>query len=722
MQELKRTSAAGDHYHIAFLDDATGQGFITAADGHTHQCVRQQIPGMQTDPATGQPVQVMVPGPWVIAPDVDGHSHELQDYEIEEMKSGQTDEEIISECAALFKSATEYEDESVKSGRESEAFYMGEGQWDPVIRRKLESSSRACLTINKTQKEIDNLCGHQRQLRTDLRYLPVGDGDQKIADILNILSKHALEQCYYEREESAVFEDQVIPGRGIFNLYVDFTKELTGDPKVEHFTWDQVAFGPHDKMDLSDCEHLTKHRMFSVGKIKAVWKKKAEDVETNYKEYVDLKNEGSQLSGDEYSSPAGRVPSMVGTYKTVDIARKEMRVMECWRRLYLESALAYVGATEKQFSLFGWKSEDKEAVKTIPGLFVIDKDIVKMRITRYCGGVVLSDEYPADLPEDDFFVVPVYGHKRGCKFWGKVEIAKDPQREINKRTSQAIDIGNRMAAYGWFIDQNTFVKPEDKEDFKRNSSTPGFVQEVADSTQPPKMVEGTKFPSEIVNLIQMSFQNITELMNISIVPVEGDSPGAILQQQRLRLVGNEYLFDNLSFAKKKIGRLLVAIFQKHYSPDRIFRILSNADSKSPVTIGGQSFQDIPREELISLLQTMDLSKYDVVASESTWSPSERIAVMMLLKDMDAPLEVVIPMADIPEEKKREILAGIQQQQAAAQSETDKKAEAEVQKSLIAQGLFPPKVLEQQGLTQPQGQPAPGVAPPQPQQGVNGLGM
>lgn len=688
MHELKiaAKSPGGDHYHIAYLDKEEGVGVITDADGHTHNVM--MVAGPDGSPQ------------WQVEPHIDGHSHAIEDYVPKYPKSEQEDAEVIKECVSLFKTAEEIESASIKAARESEEFYQGE-QWDPAVKDSLEAQKRACLVINKTQKEVDTLCGHQRQQRTDLRFLPVGDGDQMVADILNVLSKNDLEQCYFEREESKVFFNQAVPGRGLFNLYVSFEKDLRGDPKVESFPWDGCVFGPHEKEDLEDCEYLVKHRMFSMGKIKSIWKKKAEDIEADYKDYCDSSGTHTQYSTEQYLESTNKTPVRIGDVPMVDIARKEMRVMECWRKVYLESAVLYDARTEEQFPLFGWKSKDKKALQSLPGVYVIDKNIAKMRITRICGGTVLSDEFPADLPADDFFVVPVYANKRGNKFWGKVEIAKDPQREINKRTSQMIDIGNRMASYGWFIDDGTFPEGE-KENFKRNSGTPGFVQEVNDLSKIPLQVEGVSYPTEIANQLMMNHQMMTELMNISVPPAEGDSPASILQQQRLRLVGNENLFDNLSFAKKKLGRLLVAIYQKYYTPERIFRVLSNANSRQPISLGGQPFEEISRDVILQVLQTADLSKYDVVVSESTWSPSEQLGTQLLLvellnKGVPVGPQSIVALSQIPQGEKDKILQGIDQQQATQANTESKKYEAEVQKSLIAQGVFPPKVLQEQGI-------------------------
>ena len=713
MFKLLTTSKESGHHHIVYIDDVAGVGKVSYADGHTHEVTPELD-------ETGMPT-----GGWVLSQHLDAHTHELQEYVPVEEKE-QESEEVVSEQIALFRSAMETEGDSLKAADESDRFYVGE-QWDTSLKSELESSKRACLTINVTQKQINELVGHQRQQRTDLRYLPMNGGDQKIADICNILAKSVLERNYYEREESVVFEDAAIGGRGCFNLYVDHMEDVRGEPRIESLQgWEEVVFGPHVKPDLSDCEHLHKHKMFSIGKLKALWPDKLEEIEADYRDYAERPTTHHQTNGDQYAAGKSRTPVTIGETKLVDIARKEYRLIETWRRIYKRGAVAYHEYTEEVVPLTGWKDADIKAVKSmgVEGLSVIEKPIQLMRITKSCGNVLLSDENPAQLPTNDFHVIPVYAHKRRNKFWGKVEIGKDPQREINKRTSQAIDIGNRMAAYGWFWDQSTFPDPEQANKFKRNSSTPGFNQEVSDVNNPPKQVEGVKYPSEIVNMIELNLRTHADLMNISIAPENGDSPAAILQRQRLRLVGNENMFDNLSFAKKRLGRLLLGIFKEHYSPERIYRIISDQNNKKNFNVGGQAFEDYSREEILSLLQTADFEKYDVIASETSWSPSERLATLMILTDLQGkgfpvPPEAILSVMDMPEDLKNEMLASIQQQQESSMQGEQAKQEAEIQKTLIAQGVIPPKVLEQQGIQQPQGQPGmpqPGMMNNQGEQG------
>jgi hypothetical protein len=464
-----------------------------------------------------------------------------------------------------------------------------------------------------------------------------------------------------------------------------------------------VVFGPHEKLDLSDCEYLVKHRWFSKAKLEQLWPDKADEIQKDFEDYL-LPEPHVQYSPDQYASSSNTYA--VGGDVLVNLAKKEYRVLECWRKVYEKASVVANAQEDFYFNAYGWEAKDLKSARTIPGFFVIENNITKYRVTKVAGGVVLSDEFPAELPADDFFVIPVYAKKRGYEFWGKVESAKDAQKYVNKNYSLALDIGNKMSAYGWFYDSGTFPENE-KEKFKRLSSSPGFMIELTTVAQPPQKVEGTKFPSELINLMELGKNEITEQMNIIITPNGANESGNLFAQRRNdKLLGSEYLFDNLSFAKQKLGRLLIKLIQKYYSPDRIVRIVRNVASKDQLELGGQPVDEFSDEDIMMMLNTTDLEQYDVEVTESNWSPSMRLSTFMLLSELarsgqPIPPEALLEFADMPGDVRNKLVSMMAQQGQAQASADQAKADAEIQKTLIAQGQIPPAVQQKFLIQQPQ---------------------
>lgn len=708
MANLYVTDNAQGHDHVVYVSDATQMGRTSIDEGHEHEVVFD--PAAQT---------------WVVGFGPDGHGHVLQDLSTKTWKSPkEEDAEILSDVYRIADEWIKADEENRNLARESERFAWGE-QWDKGIKEELESKGRAALVINSIERMIDALCGEQRQERTDIYYYPQEGGDQRVADILNHLVKHLLESCFFGREESKAFEDAVICGRGLLNVYVDFSRNIQGEIKVERFPWEDVVFGPHEKEDLEDCDGLVKHKMYSKARLKSIYPefaKKIDEVMATKEMFKSPNSLGGGINtvykNDDYEHGTEIFPNIVGEYGTVDIVKKELRVFELWRKVY--ERLFVIANPDENFYLpiEGMRKGLANRFRGIPGLYVIEREKIKFRVTRVVGDLILSDEYPAELPTDDFFIVPVYARKRGDKWKGKVASGIDSQKELNRRHSQAIDIGNQ-AGYGWFYDDTTFADRVSEREFVENVSAPNFKLKIADLRNPPVRQEGVKFPSEIVQLLQLSDQALTTTLSMEVGQGgANESTSHFMERKNARLLPNEFLFDNLAFAKKKLGKLLVPIIQRYYTPDRILRILQTTAMRQENTqVGGQPLQSYDPNEIIAFLETADLSLYDVEVSESAYSPTKRMATLMLLTEMvrggmAVDPALLIEFMDLPADIKARVQSSMAQQAASAQEGQQATADMEIQKTLIAQGAIPPAV-QQKYLTAP----PPAEAQVAPQEGM-----
>lgn len=680
------------HYHIAYVNETSGKGITSEAKGHVHQIGQDFDVISHPNPQPGMPpIQTPQIKGWMVLPaGEDMHTHELTDYAGKQKEKDQSDEEIAKENIKLYKEAKDYEGEARKNAQESEDFVMGK-QWDDEVKRDLNAKDRAALTINEIEPKIDLLSGYQRRNRMDIKLLPIEEGDSKVAQILNVAIKNILDQTNFEHEDSKVFEDEMITGRGNYNVYIDYESNIRGDIKVERFPWGDVFYGPHEKEDLSDCEYLIKTKWFSKAKLSQMYPDKVDELQKELNGYKLQAEDNQKLHynpGEGYDDPDIKWQFSPDT-DLIDIQRKEFRIIEVWRKEYIKAHVFANAKDDFYFNAEGWTDADIKAVKTLPGFSVIQRNIHKIRVVKTASKTLISDEKP-DLAWDDFYMVPVYAKKRGKSWWGKVEAAKDPQREINKRHSQIIDIANKMTSYGWLIDGNTFNKPNEEEKFKRTSTSPGFVVEVADIGRPPQRVEGPKFPTELVNIMAIDSQKIKEIMNVNL-EMSGQAKStqsgvAIAQQKQQGLLGNEYLFDNHTLAKKKLARLILRLIQKVYTPERVYRVLQNQDFKSKVQIEGKPLEEYPKELILAMLKDADLTKYDIAIAESPWSPSNRLANFMMWSDMAKqgiaiPPQLLIELSDLPD-KEKALQAIASQQQAAAQQE-QAKMNMEVGKTQIA---------------------------------------
>lgn len=695
--KFMKTDVVNGHRHIVYMRK-DGTGYTSIEQGHTH-LVEYVLPEPeQNDPITGQVTAPAKEGFWRLAAQGDGHIHEFLDIEFKqseiETKPGENadtrDLRIVGEVLSIFKSQRDHEHESRKEGEESEGFFHGRGQWEKSVKDGLTSRNRAALTINEIQSKVNLLSGFQRLFRTDINYLPVEGGDQRIADILTMIMKNIMDQNTVENEEIQVSQDQYIAGRGIFNVRADFDKDPRGEIVVERFPWKNLFAGPHEKLDMSDCDTITKARWYSLEQAIAIIPEKADEIEQVFEfdrqDGHDRKPEPHiRIRGQQYTISNNRI-RVTTDKEVVDIVKKNVRVLEQWRKVH-SKADSFVNPTDDfSVNVENWFPEDIEAVKTIPGFRIIKRNSFKMRVTVVIGNVLVSDEFP-ELPIQDFFIAPAYANKRDDNFWGIVEAMKDPQREVNKRHSQLVDIGNKMAAYGWFYRRRTFPNPEEKTKFLNTSSSAGFAIEI--EGQPPDQVQGTKFPSELVQMEILASQKMREVSNLPELPTSVQSGKQVIEVRRTGLIGNEFLFDNINISKKKIGKLALPLIQQIYPPERIIRVIENQMRRGPIRIDGVQMQGAispeDREAIREILENADLTRYDVKVTVSPTNPTIRRGIFEAWSDLakqglDVPMSILVEFSDFPE--KDRILEMMQSQQQSNQQLEQGKQETEILKTAI----------------------------------------
>jgi len=707
---LLKTTKDKNHYHVAYIKpDGTG---ITSKDGHkSHQ---HEV--LRTEEET-------------VVQEVEKHTHGLEELVFVDPKEEKhPDEEELKINKELFKGAKEAESPSSKDAKKADRYYQGD-QWIAGDKATLKAEKRACLTINEIKPKVDMLSGHQRKNRTDIQLVPVESGDALIADVFNIVIKNILEQNNYEYEETAVFEDGMITGRGNFVLSVDYSENIEGDIKISHHPWEEMFYGPHKRLDGKDAEYRVRTTWLSMARLKAEYPSKADKIQKEYDLFEDDKDHitypDSQYKHAQEEEQGIAFEDSSATF--VDIQKKSFRLVEVQRRVYEQVPVVFNVDDDFYFNATNMEKKDLEKVSSIEDLDT--KKDVKSTIWKvvFASNVILENEKSFF---NDSNYLPFYANKRGRYYWGKVKEAFDAQDEVNKRHSQTVDIVNKMANYGVGVADEAFVDPiKDRAEFIQNKNKAGYVQRFATGFQTQiHEFQGVKFPNEVVAQAELSSSKIREIMNINLELLgqsgRAESGVAILQKQRQGLLGNEYLFDNLSLTKRLLGRLLVKTIQKVYTPDRILRLVLNQNSKEPVQIGGEDLfpaiqippevqqavesGQIPieegqkivkqlqleameqrRQDLLDMLENEDATKLDVVVVENLSSPTNMISNFIMLREMaqagvPLPGELIVELwPGFPQAMKDKLIEGIKaQQQAQAEAESQKN-QTEIQKTLIA---------------------------------------
>ena len=662
----------GSHSHIAIIKE-DGFAKVTTEKNHEHELFLGEY-GWEVEEA-------------------DGHTHELDPYELDPQKvPDEEDERKVSEVIQFHKQAQEYDFQNKKNAEQSERFYCID-QWEGSDRKILEASDRAPLTIPISKAKMDVLCGTQRQNRTDIKCYPREGGDTRIGEILDICIKTVLDQNNWNQKESKIFRSSAAFGRGLCSVNYSRNKTIEGDIVIDEHPWRDVSFGPHEKEDLSDCEYMLVKKVISKTKVIQMWgEEKAKDVSPDYlSDRTDPDEVLHRVFGHQYSVSENKitVDSSNGSITLVDDFKKEYLALELWRKVYRK---VYKITDDLMNEIGSINKSDKTKIESL-GFKVWELDEQDIRITRTVGMKLMSDEIDDTLPRFDgqvnFAIVCAYGNKIGNKWWGKIYEVIDSQKELNKRSSQRIDLLNRASLFFWYYSDDTFDEIQERQ-FKEHASSPGAVIKGENYDQPPRAIQGPNVPEAVFKSELEAMKQMDIVMNIS-PEMQGfggnDISGKAIQEKRKsNLVGNEHYFDNLDTMKIEVAKQTIGYMSKYWTPERFLRIIRAKQNSNPEFQVPYNPED---EEAIRtiLSESSNILKYDIKAELSPQSPTTRSANFAIWSEINArtggqiPLEFLLEISDLPEKRKfKAIIEG--KKQAEAESE-NKKYEAQKYQSDMA---------------------------------------
>jgi len=468
---------------------------------------------------------------------------------------------------------------------------------------------------------------------------------------------------------------------------MDFDEDIQGRLKIEHFPSDNVVFSPHIKKNGSDIDYLVKWSWYSMDELRALFPEHKDDLK--YVESVVFDLNDSFLD-QSYLSDGYIDSSYMSSTDMTDKSKKLTRLLECEQREYRTVYTFLDPEGTFKFDADNIPQSKVADLKSLDSLVAIKRKTFRLRETTVGGGVLLEDRYITHRPHNHFSVIPVYCYKHKNDYWGKIEFGKDPQRELNKRRSQIMDLMNRMGGSGWFVDSNTFDSPQDEQDFRDNAPRAGWIQKVADLNAPPRRQDPPPMPQGIITADQMSIQAFREVTHVTPellgTQSKTESGVALARKQQQGILGNEFIFDNFSHTKTYLGKIIAMYIQDYYK-ERIARIVIASDDLETMRIGGETASAYTLEDIDRLVHTSDAMDYDVVVSESQFSASSRDANLAILtfmaqSGMPIPPEFLLMFVDVAEKDK--LLHAFQQQSQRESEAEARKSQTEIDKTLIAQ--------------------------------------
>lgn len=465
-------------------------------------------------------------------------------------------------------------------------FYGGD-QWDAEDLAMFQDQNRPIVTINRIAPLVRQVTGMRTKERIQPRVVPEREGTVEMANIYTKLLYFILKKSNYQAVNHNVQEDQVVTGRGWWEVFVNYEDDPRGELDITDAEWNEVLPDPNAREAYyEDGEAMLRVRWLS---------KKA---------LMDLDIKGAEDLPDE--------PNNIG-----------FRDNDDWRTRDLHSQFHDGNGNYEVIQRFTIRKvkkieiTDGETFREIPerfpdevvrGMFgdlaaqteTMEKQVWVETVVPVIDPELPVDESPYDVQVGMYPFIPALCYVAGSKIMGIVEDLKDEQRRTNKSFSQIIEILGYSAKGLWLVPKNS-VEPKQ---FEKNSARPGGMVEYA-GNQVPQYVETARLPQGYAQIYDASEKNF-QLISGIVPALEGKSEFAgesgvkfaqKLQQAREQLAVIDRRFTD---GFTRVCRMIMLAIPQIYDYEFVFTALEGKDNYVDVGVNvqsetGQILNDITRD-------------------------------------------------------------------------------------------------------------------------------
>ena len=542
----------------------------------------------------------------------------------------------------------------IKANKNYGFYEGGDKQWEARDIAILDAKKRIHLSLNIVFPIINLLTGYERQNRMDIKCFPKKGGIGIVSDLLTELAKHVEDQSLGLYIRSAAFLDGLISTKGFMNLDIKYDEDpFNGEITVDIDDPFDVCEDPNNKKyDLNFGKYV----------IRSFWGDKEQIILTFPKSKQDI----DDLKYDKLDSrDRERLP---GGDKSPD--KFKARLRETWWKSY-EKAV-YLIDTINMDNKRVHKSK-KDLLKVIlekdrrraeeegrrPIFAVRESVIPVLNCTTTIGEIELEH---VERPFGEMSKFPIirfvpYFIRGNCL--GVVDNLIDPQKEKNKRRSQALNLLNSSVNSGFFNKKEGGADPDE---LREQASSPAPVIEY--ESVPPVKIEPTQLATGYVQLEQLAELDAAKIssVNVNMLAQGPASESGVKDRQRINqgLIGSEIIFDNMKLTHKIYSETMIEMirFGNTFSTAEMMAIASEAKMEQNV------------DQLLEAIRSRKIGKYGIAISSSPTNPTIRFANFEMLLDMAKiygeviPPDIVIEASDVAH--KDEIIERLKQQQQMAQ--------------------------------------------------------
>lgn len=517
----------------------------------------------------------------------------------------------------------------------------------------LPANRKKQFNFNRIRRVVNMISGHQRKNRKSTIVTPVENADQETADQFSKVLLWANRQEDILETISESFHGALVTGMNLLQVWVDYRSDpVSGNIKVDNCSYNSFLIDPYfKKQDLSDCNGLWKRSFLSRREIISLIPSKADEI-------ADLPGSDSGTGRD------GKFQFMPESY---NYGYKNLLTYdEYYYRDYRTQKLlidSQTGETQE------WDGKDEEQLayflKSYPTITMVEQEIPTVNLAIVVEGRVMYDG-PNPLGIDRYPFVPVLGYYNPqmpyfpYRIQGVVRGLRDAQYLYNRRKIIELDILESQINSGWVYKENALVNPKDV--FLNGQGRGLALKEEANMTD----VQQIQAPGVPPSMMQLSEQLGREIQEISGVNEEllgsamDDKAGILsMLRQGAGLTTLQTLFDQLDRSQKQLGKIMIDVVQKNFTPGKIKRITE--------------------EEPTAQFYNKSFGKYDAAIEDGLNTSTQRqmqFAQMLHLREAGVPISTQdLLEASTLQNKNKVIKNAIAQEQQAAQAQQQQSAVA-----------------------------------------------
>jgi hypothetical protein len=479
-------------------------------------------------------------------------------------------------------------------------------QWPVDVQNSRVLEARPCLTINKVDAYIRQICNQQRQQRPRIKVHGMNnESDAKVAEILTGICRHIENQSDADDAYDHAFEYAVKMGWGYWRITTDYVREDSFDQEIyikpveNPFT---VYFDPNSVLpDGSDAERVLITTVIS----KNVFKTMYPDAEV-----------------DQGFSSRG-----TGDTESEWVTKEDIRIAEYF---YTERTKEMLLMLSDGTTGYSDELPSKEILEAA-GITVVDKRETWRKKIKWCKLTAMQVLEEGEWAGKYIPIVPTYGQEVRVddkhKKFGLVRMAKDPQRMYNYWSTALTETVALAPKAKWLLAEGQDEGHENEWAMANIKAMPVLRYKQTDiegrPAPAPTRLQPEPPPAGVMSALQGMNQDLMAVVGIfdpAQLPQGMQSGKAIQGQQSQVDMTNFHYYDNLTRSIRHTGRIILDLIPKIYDRERVMRIIGD-DGKPEIVTLNQPGTD--ENGVAKVLNDVTVGEYDVVMDTGPGYNSKR---------------------------------------------------------------------------------------------------